>query len=353
MLRVAQLLSRSYSLYGYRVDLIHPPVWFGSLPLIPSRIRKYLGYLDKLIVFPPWLFVYSRRYDLVHIADHSNSFYSFFLRPDRTILICHDLLAIRGAMGDPTAFCDASSFGIWLQRLIMAGLRRPRAVSFISKATLNDFERLIGCPDRQRHSVTHLPLNASFERDVNSESVSQSEFFQRPSKPFLLMVGSALPRKNRALALDLLEQLGHSSPYSLVFAGEPLTSAEQHFQTRSPYGARLVSIVSPSHAMLNFLYCQAHALLFPSFSEGFGWPLIEAQASGCPVIASTTTSIPEVAGDGALFADPTDIAAFRLHVLSLEDSNRRAWLVQEGYANCQRFTPERFAEAITTFAFQQ
>lgn len=353
MTRVAQLLCRSYRSYGHHVDLVHPPVIFGALPLIPFHASKYFAYVDKLLIFPFQLFFVSFRYRLVHIADHSNSFYSFFLRSKRTILICHDLLAMRGAMGDPAAFCEASSFGIWLQRLIKAGLRRPVAISFISQATCNDFQRLIGCPPGQRHAVTHLPLNAPFQREANPDALSPSEQAYLPSQPFLLMVGSALPRKNRALALDLLVQLGQTAPYSLVFAGEPLTPAEREFQADHPLGARLVSIVAPSHALLNVLYCQAHALLFPSFSEGFGWPLIEAQASGCPVIASTTTSIPEVAGDGALYANPKDVAAFLLHVRALEDPQRRAWLVQQGLANTQRFTPERFAEAITTFAFQQ
>lgn len=353
MIRVAQLLCRSYRRYGHHVDILCPPVCFGRLYIVATSFQKYLAYVDKLFVFPVLLALRAVCYDYVHIADHGNSFYSFFLRPKRTILICHDLLAMRGAMGDPTAFCQPSSFGIWLQRLIKAGLQRPAAVSFISQATCNDFERLIGCPPGQRHAVTHLPLNASFQREANPDALSPSEQAHLPSQPYLLMVGSALPRKNRALALDLLVQLGQTASYSLVFAGEPLTPAERYFQAHHPLGARLVSIVAPSHAMLNVLYCQAHALLFPSFSEGFGWPLIEAQASGCPVIASTTTSIPEVAGDGALYANPTDVEAFLLHVLALEDPHRRACLVQQGFANCQRFTAERFAEAITTFALQQ
>ena len=111
------------------------------------------------------------------------------------------------------------------------------------------------------------------------------------------MVGSSHPRKNRTLALQLLEHLGPSSPYMVVFAGAPLTVAHQTFRACHPLGDRLISIEEPSHALLNRLYCHAHALLFPSFSEGFGWPLVEAQTCHCPVIASPTTSIPEVAGD--------------------------------------------------------
>jgi len=351
MTRVAQLLARCYEYKGLRVKVVRPPVLVTHLPGLPGAAKKYLAYIDKLFLFPLWLLLLARSFSLVHIADHSNAFYSFCVKSTRCIVTCHDLLAMRGAMGDATAACKASPFGLWLQRLIMAGLRRPAGVCFISQATFDDFQRLIGKPPGQRHTVIHLPLNSPFRPDANPLTLSKVEQTQLPTMPFLLMVGSALPRKNRALALTVLERLGNSSPYRLVFAGESLTAAEQTFRDKHPLGERLLSVVSPSHALLNMLYCQAHALLFPSLSEGFGWPLIEAQACGCPVIASTTTSIPEVAGEGALYADPLDGMAFANHVIALEEASRRADLIRRGFVNTRRFTLEAFSEAITQFAF--
>ncbi len=352
MIRVSQLLVRSYRYSGYQVTLVEPPVWVSRLPGLPASVHKYFAYVDKLLLFPLWLVLRARSFDLVHIADHSNSFYSFCVNPRRCIVTCHDLLAIRGAMGDSSAECEASALGVWLQRLIVAGLRRPAGVSFISQATFNDFERLIGRPPGQRHAVIHLPLNAPFKPDPDASVLHKAEQSQLPPKPFLLMVGSALPRKNRALSLRVLELLGKSSPYRLVFAGEALTRDERSFVDTHPLGDRVLSIVGPSHACLNVLYGQAHALLFPSFSEGFGWPLIEAQASGCPVIASTTTSIPEVAGTGALYGEPQDADAFAAHVKDLEHPGLRAQMIELGFANTRRFMPEAFADVITQFALQ-
>lgn len=352
MLRVAQLLVRTYENSGQLVRLVQPPVFVSRLPGLPSVVRKYLAYVDKLLLFPLWLTLRARSFDLVHIADHSNAFYSFCVNPRRCIVVCHDLLAMRGAMGDASAACEASAFGLWLQRLIMAGLRRPAGVSFISQATFDDFQRLVGRPSGQRHAVIHLPLNAPFDPNPDPVALPRAEQVQLPPRPFLLMVGSALARKNRALSLRVLELLGHSSPYRLVFAGEALTPDERSFAKTHPLGDRLFSIVGPSHALLNVLYGQAHALLFPSFSEGFGWPLIEAQACGCPVIASTTTSIPEVAGAGALFGDPQDVAAFAAHVKDLEHPGLRAQMIERGFVNTRRFALERFEEVITQFALQ-
>jgi len=351
MIRFAELLLRIYQPMA-QVQLIRPPVLVTRLPGLPQIAQKYLAYVDKLLIFPLWLAFRARSYDLVHIADHSNAFYAFCCSPKRCIVTCHDLLAVRGAMGDSTAACEASAYGLWLQRLIMAGLRRSGAVTFVSQATFDDFRKLGGGPPGQRHAVIPNPLNAPFSADAADFHLSEAEQALLPTGPFLLMVGSALPRKNRALAMQLIERLGSSSPFRLVFAGAPLTTAEQMFREAHPLGERLLSITRPSHALLNRLYCQAHALLFPSLAEGFGWPLLEAQACDCPVIASTTTSIPEVAGTAALYADPHDVASYADHVRALEDPLNRARLIQLGHQNLRRFSLEVVSDAYRRFAFQ-
>lgn len=351
MLRFADLLMSIYS-HSCVVVLVAPPGLIAGLPGLPVVVRKYLAYIDKLIFFPVWLTIRARSFDLVHIADHGNAFYAFCCPRQKSIVTCHDLLAVRGAMGDASSACDASAIGIWFQRLIMAGLRRAGAIAFDSHATYQDFQGLIGIPPRQRHAVIPIPLNAPFTPDQQAFPLTPGEAAQIPQAPFLLMVGSDLPRKNRALALQLLERLGTASPYRVAFAGAPLTESELNFRDTHQLGERLLSIPRPSHALLNRLYCQAHALLFPSFSEGFGWPLVEAQTCHCPVIASITTSIPEVAGDGALYAEPTDVAAFAAHVRALEDLGERARLIKLGLANTRRFAPVVVGEAYRCFAFQ-
>lgn len=352
MKRFAKLLASIYEPY-HIVSLVYPTVVVGGLPWLPSFVRKYLAYIDKLVLFPLYLFLRTRSFDLIHIADQGNAYYAFCCSPRRCIITCHDMLAIRGAYGDASVVCNPSSVGVWLQRLISAGLSRCSAVAFDSTATFNDFQSLIGSRLGQRHSVIPIPLNAPFTAEHSSTRLSAAELDILPPRPYLLMVGSSLPRKNRGLALRLLELLGHSSLYDLVFAGAPLTPDEQSFHNSHPLGSRLHSIIGPSHLLLNTLYCKAHVLLFPSFSEGFGWPLIEAQTCCCPVIASTTTSIPEVAGNGALYAEPTDVAAFASHVHALEDPGERTRLIELGLSNIRRYDAERVGEAYRHFATKQ
>ena len=350
MIRFADLLVRIYQQQG-QVQLIRPPVFATRIPGLPPMARQYLAYIDKMLLFPIWLTFLAKNVDLVHIADHGNAYYSFFCNPKKCIVTCHDLLMMRAVRGDTTVGCNPSAIGFLLQRMILAGLRHSGSVAFVSQATRNDFLFLGGGPPSQLHAVIPLPVNAPFTSDAAAFDLSEAEQEHVPTGPFLLMVGSAVPRKNRALALQLLEWLGTASPYRIVFAGAPLDPCEQVFRDTHPLGERLLSIPRPSHALLNRLYCRAHALLFPSLAEGFGWPLLEAQACDCPVIASTTTSIPEVAGNAALFADPHDVATFAAHVRALEDSHERARLIQLGRLNLNRFTPNGVRDAYWRFAF--
>jgi glycosyltransferase involved in cell wall biosynthesis len=104
-------------------------------------------------------------------------------------------------------------------------------------------------------------------------------------------------------------------------------------------------IVKPDHNTLVALYSSCEAFIFPSYSEGFGWPVIEAQACGAPVIASNIEPMPEVSGGAALYADPSDPEAFAEALLTLQNLTTRALLVQRGFANSGRFEPAHMIQA--------
>ena len=104
---------------------------------------------------------------------------------------------------------------------------------------------------------------------------------------------------------------------------------------------RIVQIENPASQLLEALYSLAVALLYPSRFEGFGWPVIEAHACGCPVVCSRSGPLPEVAGEAGLFHDIDDEEGFAQDVLRLTDPAERERWSAKAFENAKRFSPER------------
>jgi glycosyltransferase involved in cell wall biosynthesis len=238
-----------------------------------------------------------------------------------------------------------------LQRWILTALASSPAIALASQSTLNDFLHLT---NRTRDEVgftlrvIYLHLNAPFTATADRE-ILRNTVPKIMKTPYLLMVGSSEPRKNREASIRLLHRLGSRWRGRLVIAGQPLSPSERALAAELGVCERISEVVAPEHALLNALYVQAHALLFPSLSEGFGWPPIEAQQCGCPVICSTATSVPEVAGAGAILCDPSDLDAMASAVLRLEDPAARAALLVAGRANLTRFDSEVIRDQYLDF----
>jgi glycosyltransferase involved in cell wall biosynthesis len=154
-----------------------------------------------------------------------------------------------------------------------------------------------------------------------------------------LHVGSALARKNRKLLLDMARITGNRWDGCICMAGEAIDQDLMDYAKTIGLNERVVSVERPDHQTLLALYSSCDVFIFPSFSEGFGWPVIEAQACGAPVIASNIEPMQEVSGGAALHADPTKPEDFANAFLSLKDKDVRDGLIQHGYQNALRFNP--------------
>lgn len=98
---------------------------------------------------------------------------------------------------------------------------------------------------------------------------------------------------------------------------------------------------------LKSMYSMAALYVYPSWYEGFGLPILEAQACGCPVLISNLTSCPEAAGEGAHFVDPYSVEAIKEGILRmLTDQDYKNTLIKKGYENIKRFSWEKSAEVI-------
>jgi glycosyltransferase involved in cell wall biosynthesis len=143
----------------------------------------------------------------------------------------------------------------------------------------------------------------------------------------------------------MVDSLGSQWMGLICFAGEAPDKSLMCYADSLGLRKRIVSIVKPNHETLVSLYNKCFAFIFPSFSEGFGWPLIEAQACGTPVIATHIEPLPEVGGDGALYADPYKPQEFAKAFLMLRDNDFRFELIERGLENSKRFEVEKMIQA--------
>jgi glycosyltransferase involved in cell wall biosynthesis len=162
----------------------------------------------------------------------------------------------------------------------------------------------------------------------------------------LLHVGSNLARKNKIGVLRVFLRLAAAGwPGRVVFCGDTLPSEISAAVESAGLTARVHALPRVSETELEALYSRAHVLLFPSRGEGFGWPIIEAQACDCPVICSDRTSLPEVGGDAALVHALDDEAGMAASVLKLGEPGFRAAVIGRGRENLVRFSKERMVDA--------
>lgn len=355
MNRFTAMLSQGFESKGFKTEVWEPVVFFASkFKITTSGIGKWFGYIDKWILFPfiiKWRLLkkgYKDKNVRFHICDHSNAPYLKSLPKDRTVITCHDVLAIRGALGHPDAFCPASGMGKILQKWILKNLEKAKFLASVSHFTLNQLNDL----SRQKINtdkkwvVIHNAFNAPFLPMEKEEYIEHlNELGLNPKVPFILHVGSALIRKNRKQLLQMVSFLGTRWDGVICFAGKPIDSQLASLIKDLGLENRVISLVRPSHKQLVALYSACQAFIFPSLSEGFGWPVIEAQACGAPVIASNFEPMPEVSNGAAIHVHPEDAEGFAKALLSLNHDDCRNTLIKSGLENTKRFSVEIMIKA--------
>lgn len=347
MQRFGSMMLDGLRAAGIEVEMIKPDPLFGRFRAAGPSAAKWLAYIDKYLIFGAKLKAkLATQPAVVHITDHSNAVYTTHLGRTPVVVTCHDLLAVRGGLGEATD-TPASRSGRLLQRWILRGLQRATAVACISSATLRDATRLIGrkSPAPQL-TVIPLGLNYPYRRLADEEANGRLKSVNGLSRldEFILHVGSNLRRKNREAVLRIFARCKPNWKGGLVFAGDVLNDELRALAQQLGILSDVVEIAGPSNETLEALYNRAVALVYPSRFEGFGWPIAEAQACGCPVVCTDREPLPEVAGDAALTRDAGDEAGFAEDVLRLTRPEERACWSEKSLRNAERFAPQRMIE---------
>ncbi len=348
MQRFADTLLQGLPKHGVHAELLRPQPLFGNLRRSATGMGKWLGYLDKFLVFPWVLRRKLRAMEapfVVHICDHSNAHYVRYLQDVHHLVTCNDLLAVRSALGE-IPWHRTSRTGKVLQSLILGGLKRAKRFTCISEATRQDLLR-IAKVDPERVSVTYMGQNHPYSALPRPEALKCLGALLPgvDLSGFVFHVGNNDWYKNRLGVIRIYAALVAILPEAppLVLAGKPLTAEMSALIEASGLKNRVFSLVDVSNDELRALYSAASLLLFPSLAEGFGWPIIEAHACGCRVVTSGRAPMTEVGGAAAVYIDPENVpeAAAAVRGVLEQDAASKAASVAAGLENAGRFPTER------------
>ncbi|MEI6561002.1 MAG: glycosyltransferase family 1 protein [Verrucomicrobiota bacterium] len=351
-----EMLVRLLEDRGVKTVLIRPKTLLGKLAPWVGPLGKWLFYIDKFLLFPLHLKSVLRREGgegvIVHICDHSNGMYLHALANVPHVITCHDMMPMRSALGEipqnPTSWT-----GKIFQRLILKGLKTAQFVVCVSCATQREFLRLANYPE-EKTRIVYNSLNYPYTPMPASKAHGRVAALLGGNAPFLLHVGGDAWYKNRAGMLQMVAEVrrllrakGAGVLPRLIYTGPSLHRELAPLLEGDPEMERdVIALQGVDNETLRALYSAAELLLFPSWDEGFGWPIIEAQACGCRVVTTGKAPMTEVGGDAAFYVDPhqpLEAAGTVLAVLKQEPA-LRCERVEAGLANAARFKEEVMIE---------
>lgn len=209
---------------------------------------------------------------------------------------------------------------VYLSLALQAPLaaRQARRIITLSQASAGDIARLLRVPRRKIAVIPAAP-RALFHDPPNAATVTEA---QRRYGPFFLSVGVLAPQKNLQRLLRAFAAT-RDQDTRLLLVGRPAGAYVEAVLRPLARDLGLADRVEfagyRDDEALRTLYHAAIGLVYPSLGEGFGLPIVEAMACGCPVITSTVSSMPEAAGEAALLVDPRDTAALARAMNRLRD----------------------------------
>ena len=281
--------------------------------------------------------MFRRPIDVLFVPSHTVP----FIHPKDTIVTIHGL--------EYEIMPEAYSFWerMYMRFSIKKSCRWAKKIISVSRNTKEDLMRLYGVPEEKIYIVYE---GVSLE----TRSTQQSTKFlpSRKHKPYLLFVGRIEKRKNIEGIIEAYRILveKYNISHKLVLAGRPGYGYEsiKYKVENSKHKEGIIETGYVSEEEKYSLLKNAAVFLFPTFYEGFGLPILEAQSLGTPVVASNVSSLPEVGGNSVAYAtpeEPVSISESVKEILSNEEF--RDDLIKKGFENVKRFSWEKCANSIS------
>lgn len=323
----------------------HEYVLYSKTALEPTLAHLGPNVVSRILPWPPRLWTHTalmwevntHRPDVLFVPAHT---LPFFHRVP-TVTMVHDI----GFRRAPELYAQKElayhRFSMWL------AAKTARLILVPTEFTKREILELYDIPERKLKVIYHGFAAGRFRVMEDRQEAQQILGRYGIRRPYCLYVGRLQEKKNIPNLIRAFAAVRKREPEAtLVLAGKP----DYHFDQMRALIRTLrleQAIVLPGYiptddvpALMN----AAAAFVFPSVYEGFGFPVLEAQACGTPVVTSSAASLPEVGGTGALYADPASPDSIAEQILRvLEDAELRGELRQKGFANLKRFSWEKCA----------
>ena len=317
---------------GFKKRLLNSQVSIGSSRVINWRIpNKIFDFSSRFLGWPD---LGARFKADIVFSPHFNILAG---RTAPRVITFHDLSFLH----HPDFFSWRQRFWHWLQNIKKQAKVAEKIIA-VSEFTKNDLINTLGVPP-EKIKVVYSGITEDFRPIVGQQSPLPN--------PYILYLGTLEPRKN-VLALikafNVLKSESAFKDFKLILAGRRgwLYDSMLKEASHSFYKQDIIFWGPVSHEEKIRLYSFARVFVYPSFFEGFGFPPLEAQACGCPVIVADRTSLPEIMGQSAVLVDPWKTSdMFEAIKKILLDTHFREKLILAGLENIKRFSWQNTARA--------
>lgn len=348
----SDMLSKGMKDKEHAVEVWQPAAVFYSLP-VSSFIKKWLGYIDQYIIFPSQVRLRLKKTSvdtLFVFTDQALGPWVSLVKNRPHIIHCHDFLALQSAIGE-----IPENKTSWSGRVYQAFIRKGYSSSTnfisVSKKTKEQLDRFL--PSKPVCSeVVYNGLKDVFKscRGLKPRKLLTDITGFNLIDGYILHVGGNQWYKNRIGVIEIYNawRSVRKTCMPLLLIGDHPSSQLHELYCQSPFKSDIHFIAQKDDEFIKHAYAGASVFLFPSLAEGFGWPIIEAMACGCPVITTNEAPMTEVAGDAGYYIPrrPYDKAKAQKWAADAADVvnsiidlsyQERTTTVDLGIANSKRF----------------
>lgn len=293
------------------------PRFFGGFERLPGlEPRKAWNadrFVTRFLTYPLEMVLKRGQFDLFHVADHTYAQLVHVLPAGRTGVFCHDLDAFAPVLG------QANSVPIWRREMARVQLRGLRRAAVVFHSTSRVREQAVAEGLLEDATLVRAPYGVSDEFFA-PDGVDELPPGCLPERPFLLHVGSSLPRKRLDVLFRLFAEIRRKHPaLVLVQQGAELLPDQRNLVADLGISDALVQPPHLSRPALAALYHRAELVLLTSEHEGFGLPILEALAAGATLVVSDIPAFHEVAGDAVAYCPVGDVNRWVETVTALLD----------------------------------